>query len=74
MKQLFILIVILLSSTSLFGQDTEPTAWNFLWDSAGTGGAATPFVPDSFQQQSIITGFQYSGSWGMNIQIVFLFS
>ncbi len=61
MKKLILILILL--SISLYSQDNEPSPWEFEW-----GYSTTPrvFEPDSFQQNSVMTGFQWSGSWQMN--------
>lgn len=50
-------------STNCYSQDSEPSPWNFVW---GHSTIPRSFEPDSFQQESIKTGFQWSGSTKMN--------
>lgn len=61
MKKVIILLILL--TISLKSQDSEPTPWEFEW-----GYSTTPrvFEPDSFQQKSMFTGFQWGGSWQMS--------
>ena len=61
MKKLIILIFI--ASTMLYAQDNEPTPWKFEW---GFSTSKRIFEPDSFQQKSIFTGFQWSNTAKMN--------
>lgn len=62
MKQL---IIILLTSIPLlmYSQDFEPSPWDFIW---GFSNTPRVFDVDSFQQKSVLTGFQWGGSWQMN--------
>ncbi|TNE35584.1 hypothetical protein EP342_01400, partial [bacterium] len=61
MKQLIIFFI--LSFSIIYAQDNEPTPWGFKW---GFSTTQRPFEPDSFQQESFFTGFQWSGSTKMN--------
>ncbi len=61
MKKLF--LILFLSFSVIYSQDSEPEPWNFVW---GFSYTPRPFAIDSFQQKSILTGFQWSGSWRMN--------
>lgn len=61
MRQLLILIILL--PLTVFAQDNEPPAWDFKW---GYSETFRPFNPDSMKQTSILTGFQWGGSWQMN--------
>lgn len=69
MKKLIILLII--SYGIITAQDSEPTPWDFKW-----GFSTTPrsFVLDSFQSNSILTGFQWSGSTKMNNAFYLYFS
>ena len=58
-----LLILIFLITLPLISQDNEPTPWNFVWGHSST---PRPFVLDSFEQESMFTGFQWGGSWQMN--------
>lgn len=61
MKKLIFLLFII--TTVLHSQNFEPTPWEFIW---GTSSSPRPFVLDSFNQKSILTGFQWGGSTKMN--------
>ena len=58
-----ILVFIILNSLILFGQDREPNPWVFKW---GDSYQERIFVPDSFKQSSIFTGFQWSNTFPMD--------
>ena len=58
-----LLFLFLLSLISLYGQDSEPTSWQFKW---GFSNDLRTFELDSFKQRSVLTGFQWSGSLQMN--------
>ena len=62
MKKIFI-IMIVLNSLFLLGQDREPSPWLFKW---GDSDQERIFVLDSFKQTSMFTGFQWAGSLEMN--------
>lgn len=58
MKYIFVLF--LLSLSFAYSQDTEPTSWEFIWGHSST---PRPFDVDSFQQKSVMVGFQWGGSY-----------
>ena len=58
-----ILVLFLLSLSFAYSQDTEPTSWEFIWGHSST---PRPFDVDSFQQKSVMVGFQWGGSTRMN--------
>ena len=58
-----VFLVILLYSLTLLGQDREPNPWLFKW---GDSDQERIFVPDSFKQSSIFTGFQWSNTLPMD--------
>jgi hypothetical protein len=63
MKKLIILILVLLNTSHLFTQDSEPNAWEFVW---GNSNEPRVFEPDSVKQKSILSGFQWAESLNMN--------
>jgi len=62
MKKIFI-IMIVLNSLILLGQDREPSPWLFNW---GDSDQERIFQPDSFKQTSMFTGFQWSNTLPMD--------
>lgn len=62
MKKILFFLVFIYCSL-LYGQDNEPSAWQFKW---GFSNNYRVFAPDSFKQNSVLTGFQWSGSLQMN--------
>jgi len=63
MKTNCIIIVFILLSSRLIAQDIEPQPLKFIW---GSSSQPRPLDVDSFQQNNIITGFQWSGTPKMN--------
>jgi len=53
----------MLYSLTLLSQDKEPSDWQFKW---GYSNSPRVFVTDSFQQNSVYTGFQWNGTKPMN--------
>lgn len=64
MKNSIVLLTLILFAIKLNCQDREPAPWKFVWGYDNTNSRI--FVPDSFQQKSIVTGFQWGGSQLMN--------
>lgn len=64
-KILFLLLIISFGIAQ--AQDSEPSPWDFIW---GFSNTPRVFDVDSFQQKSILTGFQWGGSWQMNNAIL----
>ena len=62
MKKIFI-IMIVFNSLILLGQDREPSPWLFSWGESDQGRI---FQPDSFKQNSMFTGFQWSNTLPMD--------
>lgn len=58
-----IILLLLVCANVLYCQDSEPSAWEFVW---GHSSLPRVFDPDSTKQTTIITGFQWSGSKKMN--------
>ncbi len=59
MRTIIRLFAILAFFAASYGQDREPSPWLFRWGFSDTERA---FVPDSFQQKSMLLGFQWSGT------------
>jgi hypothetical protein len=63
MKTLILAFIALIIVHSINAQDSEPSAWTFNLD-----GTQTTFNPNNYQQTDVLTGFQWSGTLGMNSQ------
>ena len=61
MKKLILIIALI--SFPLTSQDKEPESWECIWGHSST---PRPFDVDSFQQKSVMVGFQWGGSTRMN--------
>ena len=59
MKKFLIILAYLLAGINAKSQDTEPTPMKFKW---GFSEDDRAFVPDSFQQKSMLLGFQWAGT------------